>query len=266
MSFCEHCGKKADEGDAFCIGCGQKLLGPVTTVGTTTHQEELQSSGQQASPPASQPQESVVSPPVASPDDELREICAKIGFHSSSSSEVIAVDNVFAGTLAERVGLQRGDVIVRVGDVPVASTSDITVAFRGIDVGHQFTLEVQRGQNSVVLTANPTPRPTVAAPAKTNTMQVTYAASRQKEIRSSNRRSASGSLILGIIVLVAGLYFGKYAVQNLACNFASAVGANQPPSCAWYTIAYGARDWCIGFGALFIVVSLIGLASGQSRR
>ena len=188
------------------------------------------------------------------------------------------MDLIFPRTPADRAGLLRGDVIVGVSGISVESKSDFVAAIQGIDVEHLFTLSVVRGERSLVLTVDPTTRPVVAAPKPaigagvaapkpTNAAPVAKPAVYPNPTRRADRRSARGSLFFGIVFVIGGIYFGSYTTQNYACNLASALGVKQPVSCAWYTFAYEARDWCIGFGAVLVVFGLIAFgAASQSRR
>jgi predicted metalloprotease with PDZ domain len=172
MSFCVSCGKQAEDEDAFCIGCGQKLRSSDAQVGAPTKIEPARPIEEIQTSATSQPRQHELRQPVETMDDILREIRGKVGFHTSTSSEKITVDIVFPRTPADRAGIERGDVIVRVGDVSVVSMSDFTTAIQGIDVGQLFTLEVFRGQNSVVLTVDPNARPSVVAPPAFKSVQL----------------------------------------------------------------------------------------------
>ncbi|MDR2956631.1 MAG: trypsin-like peptidase domain-containing protein [Coriobacteriales bacterium] len=59
------------------------------------------------------------------------------------------VDLVVNGSPADRVGIRIGDVIVRVGDVPVATASEVMLEIRGHLVGDTITIVVVRGGEQV---------------------------------------------------------------------------------------------------------------------
>ena len=169
------------------------------------------------------------------------------------------VDIVFPRTPADLAGMERGDVIVRVGATSVASLSDFVTAIQAIDLGQPYTLEVNREHKSEVLRIDPKAGPPPVTPPVTppapNTIRTVSPTLRQNRSRAG--AATMGSLLVGSVLLVAGIYFGTYSSQNFTCNLYSSMGANQPVSCAWYQIAFAARDWCIGFGALFLLAILI---------
>ena len=58
------------------------------------------------------------------------------------------VDSVVTGSPADDAGIQRGDVIVRIGDMPIATSSEVLVEIRGYKVGDQVKVVVIRNGTS----------------------------------------------------------------------------------------------------------------------
>ena len=65
-----------------------------------------------------------------------------------SVNEGAYVGEVISGSPAETAGLEKGDVITKVGDTEVASADSVIIALRSYDVGDKVTLTVQRGSDS----------------------------------------------------------------------------------------------------------------------
>jgi hypothetical protein len=199
-------------------------------------------------------------------DETLRELRGKTGFNTKIMEDQVHVDIVFPRTPADLAGLLRDDVIVQVGDGSVKSMSDFVTAIQAIDLGQLFTLAVARGQESVVLRVDPNARRPIEKPLVSRTAPTSSTAIRQQATRRMNGPSSSGSLILGIILVGAGIYFGTYANRYLDCAFANGIGGNQPVSCSWYQTAYSFRDWCIGVGAVFVLAPLVDLLVVRPQR
>jgi serine protease Do len=56
---------------------------------------------------------------------------------------------------AARVGLQKGDIIIRVGDTDIASAKQFDDAVARLDVGKPVAVLVRRGENSQFVTMRP---------------------------------------------------------------------------------------------------------------
>lgn len=69
------------------------------------------------------------------------------------------VSEVIAGTTAERIGLEAGDFITRIGDEPVTSTQDVAGAVSGWRAGDRAHVVVIRGGKELTLTGEIAPRP-----------------------------------------------------------------------------------------------------------
>lgn len=67
------------------------------------------------------------------------------------------IDNVKAGSPAERGGLLQNDVVIRVGDRKVTDSDEMIVAVRQLRIGQPAPIEVLREGRSVVLTVTPEP-------------------------------------------------------------------------------------------------------------
>jgi S1-C subfamily serine protease len=65
------------------------------------------------------------------------------------------VTNVKAGSPAEKGGLRKNDVIVKIGNRLVADTNEFTVAVRQLTIGQPVPIEVVRNGRSVTLTVVP---------------------------------------------------------------------------------------------------------------
>jgi S1-C subfamily serine protease len=60
---------------------------------------------------------------------------------------------------ASQGGLQPGDVVTRVGDTPVASTSELINAVAALPPGSEAAIGVQRRERSLALTVKVAQRP-----------------------------------------------------------------------------------------------------------
>ena len=67
------------------------------------------------------------------------------------------VTEVTKGGPADKAGIKKGDVIVKVGDRTVADSDEMVVAVRRLKVGVDAPVEVLRDGHNVVLTINPDP-------------------------------------------------------------------------------------------------------------
>jgi S1-C subfamily serine protease len=67
------------------------------------------------------------------------------------------VTEVTKGGPADKAGIKKGDVIVKVGDRTVADSDEMVVAVRRLKVGVDAPVEVMRDGHNVVLTINPDP-------------------------------------------------------------------------------------------------------------
>ena len=76
---------------------------------------------------------------------------------SNSVASGAQVADVKPGSPAERAGIQKNDVVVKVGDRPVADTDAFVVAVRQLKVGQGATVEVMRDGRPVTLTITPDP-------------------------------------------------------------------------------------------------------------
>jgi S1-C subfamily serine protease len=84
-----------------------------------------------------------------------------LGLTAKSVSNSVAsgaqVAQVTPNSPAERAGIQKDDVVVKVGDRPVADVDGFVVAVRQLKVGQDATIEVMRDGRPVTLTITPDP-------------------------------------------------------------------------------------------------------------
>ena len=80
-------------------------------------------------------------------------------YHKLALTTAVRVMEVHTGTAAERAGIREGDLIVRVGDVQVASPDDLQRALGRHEVGEPLAVEVVRGSERETLTVLPTELP-----------------------------------------------------------------------------------------------------------
>ena len=85
---------------------------------------------------------------VGSPDDPKGDDVPKNG---------ALVTEVTKGGPAEQAGIQKGDLIVKVGDRAVADGDELVVAIRQLKIGQDAPIEVMRDGKPVVLTVKPIP-------------------------------------------------------------------------------------------------------------
>ncbi len=57
------------------------------------------------------------------------------------------IDGVVSGSPAESVGLQKGDVITQIGNMPINSIKDISVVLKALEVGQTVTIKYYRNNN-----------------------------------------------------------------------------------------------------------------------
>jgi S1-C subfamily serine protease len=82
-------------------------------------------------------------------------VTAKTVSNSVSSGAQIA--DVKQNSPADRAGLQKNDVVVKVGDRTVADTDEFVVAVRQLKIGQDATIEVMRDGRPVTLVVRPDP-------------------------------------------------------------------------------------------------------------
>ncbi len=93
------------------------------------------------------PRRGIVGVQLAPITPELRE-SSKL----ESGATGVATVAVVPGSAAEAAGLQPGDIILSVGDKPVAATIDFTAAIRAYTGGDRVTLHIQRAGEKLDLT------------------------------------------------------------------------------------------------------------------
>ncbi|MCK0177362.1 S1C family serine protease [Mycolicibacterium sp. F2034L] len=74
---------------------------------------------------------------------------------SESAAEGARVTDVKQGSPADRAGLQKDDVVIRIGDRDVGDLDGFIVAVRQLPVGQDAPVEVLRGGERLTLTVNP---------------------------------------------------------------------------------------------------------------
>ena len=83
-----------------------------------------------------------------------------LGLTARSVSNAMAsgaqVANVKVGSAAEKAGILENDVVVKVGNRPIADADEFVVAVRQLAVGKDAPIEVVRDGRNVTLTVNPT--------------------------------------------------------------------------------------------------------------
>lgn len=259
MSFCGGCGTQTIVGDAYCIDCGHKLRREDVPLVEAARETPLQSKEVIKSPATSQPRKSSISDTDTTASEVLTRIRKYLGFHMSFLTDEAKVNMVFPGTPAFGAGLIEGDVIVEVGQVTVGDFDEFIAAVRDIDLQQRFTFTVVRLGSNRVIEVDPSYRPPQMTPPPRQYTNITVPASRNTVAGTVGKLPAGGTLILGLILIVAGIYFGNYAGRSFACNAASAFGVKQPISCVWYQFTYEVRDWFIGFGIFFALGGVAGL-------
>jgi len=88
---------------------------------------------------------------------------ADMGFRLGSN---LRIDKVISQSMAARLGMREGDVLVRVGDVTVADARGLLVALQPYSVHSPITFAVKRGSDIVTLTGtfDPDAAPQARAP------------------------------------------------------------------------------------------------------
>lgn len=84
------------------------------------------------------------------------ELATQLGVAPKSG---VAVTNVFAGTPAEKMGFQSGDVIVKFGDTRVATPQQLQLAVERSAIGKPVSVEVVRDGKKVALSYDPEAAP-----------------------------------------------------------------------------------------------------------
>ncbi len=85
----------------------------------------------------------------------------------------IYVDEVEAGSAAEKAGLQAGDILTAIDGKDTLTMEALTNALAGYKVGDTVTLTIAREQESSARSLNPSGRDAVKAPATYESMQLT---------------------------------------------------------------------------------------------
>jgi S1-C subfamily serine protease len=80
-------------------------------------------------------------------------------YHKLELATAVRVMEIHAGTAAETAGIRAGDLIVRVGDVPIAHPDDLQRALGRHSVGEPLAVDVVRGSERETLTVHPTELP-----------------------------------------------------------------------------------------------------------
>ena len=269
MTFCGGCGVQAVDGDIYCGDCGRKLRSRGVASPEPAGNVPVASGATVVVVPptaTSTPRVRATDQPIETRGETVERVRRQLGIHTGVAEDKVLVDIVFPRTPAFTAGLRTGDIIVAVGQVSVQTMNEFIDAVRDIDLGERYTLAVDRDRVTKVLVVDPHAPLPKETPTPPRVPTVTSTTSRQSLARSRERRSATGLIVLGVILVVAGVYFGNYALQNFACSYSSAFGVKPPVSCTWYQFAYGSRDWCIGVGAFFGVAGLAGLFLNTGSR
>lgn len=101
-------------------------------------------------PPNVTPQPLAPTPPtlVAPPEGK------RLGVMVREEPDVgLYVEEVQEGTLAERLGIEAGDVVVKIGETTIREVADVQDALGAIDAGETVRVEVDRDGETVVLEA-----------------------------------------------------------------------------------------------------------------
>ncbi|HEV8352666.1 MAG TPA: trypsin-like peptidase domain-containing protein [bacterium] len=80
-------------------------------------------------------------------------------YHKLELSTAVRVMDVHTGTAAEKAGIRAGDLIVKVGDVPITHPDDLQRALGRHAVGEPLAVDVVRGSERETLTVHPTELP-----------------------------------------------------------------------------------------------------------
>jgi len=80
-------------------------------------------------------------------------------YHKLELTTAVRVMEVHAGTAAEKAGIRAGDLIVKVGDVPITHPDDLQRALGRHPVGEPLAVDVVRGSERDTLTVHPTELP-----------------------------------------------------------------------------------------------------------
>jgi putative serine protease PepD len=85
---------------------------------------------------------------------------AFLGVGTEEAETGVRVEEVTPGSAADDAGIQRGDVIIAVGDTAIDSPEDLGAAVRRLDPGDQVALRIQRDGSTRTVTATLGTRPT----------------------------------------------------------------------------------------------------------
>lgn len=100
-------------------------------------------------PPQVTPPDVPVPLPLAAPPEGKR-----LGvLVRDEEGEGLFVEEVQEGTLAERLGIEAGDVVVKIGETAIRGVGDVQDALGGIEAGETVRVEVDRDGETVVLEA-----------------------------------------------------------------------------------------------------------------
>ena len=260
MSFCAKCGVRADSDDVYCRNCGYK------------HRQAVTEGADPVTVPWAQPESTLTAAvpgrvqgreadgPVGTSDEILKRVRQGIGIHTSTVREKTLVDIVLTGSPAFGAGLEKGDVIVSVGERAVGNIGEFVEAMGVVNLSQPFSLTVLRDGSKHVVSVDPRYQPPRVADSTTRTSTVAMSTGPRRGMHKSRTVSAVGYLITGVFLIVIGVYFGNYAVQNFSCNAMSALGVKPPLSCVWYESTYALRHWFIGFGVLSVAGGVVSLA------
>jgi hypothetical protein len=141
-------------GMPFAVGPRGMFRGRVLQPMRNPDQDQDQDQGQDADPV---PMDAMVPPPegkrlgvVVRPEisAELRDY---LGLEAGTG---LQVDEVQPDTLAKALGLERGDIITKIGDTKIGVTADVQQALGGIDAGKRVEVHVLRRGKEQVLSAD----------------------------------------------------------------------------------------------------------------
>jgi putative serine protease PepD len=85
---------------------------------------------------------------------------AFLGVATEEAATGVRVEEVTSGSAADDAGLERGDVIIAVGDTAIDSPEDLGAAVRRLDPGDTVELRIQRDGSARTVTATLGTRPT----------------------------------------------------------------------------------------------------------
>jgi len=159
MTFCGRCGIEGSPEDLYCVGCGRQLRRGIEDHPVSEERDVEDSSLAIEQVAVSQRRHRDASEPVESLDDVLKLLRLQIGLHLRTIHEQASIDIVFPGSAASSADLRSSDVIVGVGPVPVETLNQFIDAIRDIDLAKYFTIDVERGDEKLVLLVDPLFKP-----------------------------------------------------------------------------------------------------------